>query len=213
MKEAKISTHVFEHWDRVVRQTELDGLDEEYIIEMCNVSKSKTGLPYNLWIDTAGESRGNQHTHTPRIKVLVNGEWIPLEVCDDPDIPESVRKTGVKDYPGLSIVKKYVKAYKKVLLAHYYEQIDDADALRLLRTLKDYKQSEIELNDIIDTTPVFLIQYQWLPDMLVYEINVLGESKKLVETRYAMSEYELFVELDKLKNFYQPETIKEVKSL
>ena len=210
MKELKVSTKIFEHWNRVVTQQELYDVDEEYILEMCNVSKQHTGLPYDLWIDTLGSRRGNEHSNSPRIKVRVDDTWIPLSVSDNPDIPQSVRSTGVKDYPGLSIVKKYVKAYKKILLAHYYSQISDREALNLLRTIKDCRKAELELSDLLDITKNFSIQYHWDTDWSLYEINVVDEDSSLVTTSYASTDYELLVELGELQRKYQVENIHKV---
>ena len=40
-----------------------------------NLHKSRTGLPYDLWIDDAGSERRVQHNQ-PRLKVRVKNEYV-----------------------------------------------------------------------------------------------------------------------------------------
>lgn len=87
--------------------------------EMANVSKEDTGLPYDLWIDSIGVDRKGKHS-SPRLKVQVNGKLIPVLISENPDIPDSLKRKGIKDFPHLSEVKKYIKAYLKVLLINQY---------------------------------------------------------------------------------------------
>ena len=110
--------------------------------EMANVSKEDTGLPYDFRIDSRGQDRG---VHAPRIKVRLQGKDVPITISDNPDIPESVKKAGTNDFPHLAEVKKYVKAYKEVLLAHYKHLISDKQALNLLSTIANSDNSRIQL--------------------------------------------------------------------
>lgn len=112
--------------------------DGEAAYEMANVSKSDTGIPYDLWIDSLGSDRGGKHG--PRVKVDVNGKWIPVTISEDPDLPKSVRKTGVKDFPHLAEVKEYIRAYCQVLLAHYHKKLTDKQVLMLLSTIEEAKK-------------------------------------------------------------------------
>lgn len=66
-----------------------EALGNSAAFEMANVSKDDTGLPYDLWIDSAGDSR---RKHGPRVKVQVNNTFIPLIISDNPDIPKSVKR-------------------------------------------------------------------------------------------------------------------------
>ena len=112
--------------------------------EMANVSKDDTGLPYNIWIDSLGKDRQNKHS-LPRIKVDVNGKLIPITIDDNPDIPESVKKTGTKDFARIAEVKKYIRAYKDVFLAHYNRQITDRQALNLLVDISKAEEGKIQI--------------------------------------------------------------------
>lgn len=185
-------------------------LNEDLLFEMANLEKRDTGLPYDIWIDSAGKSRSNSHSNTPRIKIDVNGDLIPVEISDNPDIPDSVKKQGVPNIPHFSEIKKYVKAYKKVFLAHYLNQISDKQALNLLGPIKLAPQSEISLSQIIDQTPNTIIKYRWDNKELLYIIEVYKDNSK-VDTLYALGEYNLFKYLGELKNKYQPIDIVEEK--
>lgn len=114
----------------------------ESAYEMANVSKDDTGLPYDFWIDSLGDKR---KSHGPRIKVRVDSKEIPVTISDNPDIPESVRKTGVNDFPHLAEIKKYIKAYKNILMAHYHHKISDREALNLLLGFDKAKEGETKI--------------------------------------------------------------------
>lgn len=116
--------------------------------EMANVSKDDTGLPYNIWIDSLGKDRQNKH-NSPRIKVDVNGKLIPVTIGDNPDIPESVKKTGTKDFACIAEVKKYIRAYKDVFLAHYNRQITDRQALNLLVDISKAEEGKIQIVKLV----------------------------------------------------------------
>ena len=115
--------------------------------EMANVSKDDTGLPYDFWIDSLGDKR---KSHGPRIKVRVDGKDIPVTISDNPDIPDSVRKKGIEDFPHLAEIKKYIKAYKEVLLAHYRHKITDKQTLILLSTIKNSDLSKIQIVKLLN---------------------------------------------------------------
>ena len=115
--------------------------------EMANVSKDDTGLPYDFWIASLGDKHKG---HGPRIKVRVDGKDIPVTISDNPDIPASVRKKGIEDFPHLAEIKKYIKAYKEVLLAHYKHKITDKQTLILLSTIKNSDLSKIQIVKLLN---------------------------------------------------------------
>lgn len=127
--------------DQVEREL-FEALGNSAAFEMANVSKDDTGLPYDLWIDSAGDSR---RKHGPRVKVQVNNTFIPLIISDNPDIPKSVKKNGVSDFPHLAEIQKYIRAYKEILLAHYRKQLSDKNTLLLLETIEKADTNKIKL--------------------------------------------------------------------
>ena len=109
----------------------LDRIDENYLCEMANLKKDETGLPYDIWLDTAGYSRTNKH-YSPRIKVVLdNRDMVPFLIDkDNPDIPDSVKKkAGITYFRGFKYVKEYIKEYYDILYDHYYMKISDREAL------------------------------------------------------------------------------------
>jgi len=127
--------------DQIEREL-FEALSNNVAFEMANVSKDDTGLPYDLWIDSAGDSR---RRHGPRVKVQVNNTFIPLIISDNPDIPKSVKKNGVSDFPYLAEIQKYIRAYKEILLAHYRKQLSDKNTLLLLETIEKADTNKIKL--------------------------------------------------------------------
>lgn len=100
---------------------------------MTMASKEDTGLPYDFWIYNKGaKAKGNSRAH---IIVQVFDNPIPILVSDEPDIAESAKQSGIKDFPYLTEIKEYVKAYAKILIAHYYDEITDKKVLTMLSTI------------------------------------------------------------------------------
>ena len=56
---------------------------------MANVSKDDTDLPYDLWIDSDGKNRKAGH-NSPRLKVDVDGDIIPVSIINDPQIERRI---------------------------------------------------------------------------------------------------------------------------
>lgn len=192
-------------FDGIFSEEDITNLNEELLLEMANLSYKRTGLPYDIWIDSEGVNRKNTH-YGPRIKVKVNGRFIPFEISEDPDIPDSVKNTGLTDFPYKNKIREYVIVYRKVLLAHYYKQIDDVDALNLLKTLRQASEAEIQLADIIDTRPNLRIEYQWDNEECLYRIDVMSDTR-IIKTSYAMDAFYLFKELTELQKEYTPSKI------
>ena len=189
-------------FDDVIILDEVNSINEDLLLEMANLSHRRTGLPYDLWIDPQSVNRNNNH-HEPRIKVNVDGKLIPFEISDNPDIPESVKRTGITDFPHKNKIKQYVIAYKKILLAHYYLKIDDVTALTLLKTIKYAPIAEENLEMYISETPNLRVEYRWDAEELLYVIEVKSD-RGLIETIYAMDNMYLSRELNLLRVKYGP---------
>lgn len=177
-----------------------EAMNEELLLEMANVWARDTGLPYDIWIDSRGKDRNNTH-NSPRIKVNVDGQLIPFEISEDPDIPESVKKTGLTDFKHKTQVKEYVKAYYKILLTHFNREISDKQALNLLGKIEDVRDAELRLEDMIDMRPNLRLEYEWDEQECLYKITALSDNG-ILETSVAISDFELFCELRKLQQKY-----------
>ena len=100
-------------------------LDESELMEMANVSTQDTGLPYSIWIDSAGKDRKTSH-NDPRIKVRVNGEFIPVSISKNPEILVE------RKFDHSAEVLKWVRKYYDVLIKHWNKELTDKQALNLL---------------------------------------------------------------------------------
>lgn len=92
---------------------------------MANVSKDDTGLPYDIWIDSEGKLRKVGH-NSPRIKVDVDGDRIPVSISQNPMILVD------KKIPKFNLIKNYVIKYFDVLIKHWNKELTDKQALNLL---------------------------------------------------------------------------------
>lgn len=100
-------------------------LNENQFFEMANVSKKDTGLPYNIWIDSAGASRNTKH-NIPRIKVDTGNDLIPVSISRSPEILVN------KKIPKFLEIQNYIIKYYDVLMSHWNKEITDKQALNLL---------------------------------------------------------------------------------
>lgn len=123
-------------------------LNEDLLFNMSSKQTRETGLPYNLWLDPIRKDQESDFYNSPRIKVEVDEKFIPMLIGDNPDIPDSIRSKCVTDFPHIDLIKKYVSAYKDVLLAHFYNKISDCEALNLLGTIKNAPKAQDKLKTI-----------------------------------------------------------------
>lgn len=100
-------------------------LDESELMEMANVSTQDTGLPYSIWIDSAGKDRKTSH-NDPHIKVKVDGKFIPVSISKNPQI------LARRNFEHSSEVLKWVCKYYDVLIKHWNKEFTDKQALNLL---------------------------------------------------------------------------------
>lgn len=183
----------------------METLNEDAIFEMTNIQAKRTGLPYDLWINSVGVDRGNEHSNTTRVKIRLEGNaFIPLEISDDPKIPESVLKVAGNDFiNNLPKIKKYIKSYKEILLAHYYKKIDDTQAGNLLSTLGRASDALYKLNKLIDKQRIGKATIYFDNLQLIYVIELFNSSDELLDTIYASDSKRLNIEVNNLKSVYK----------
>ena len=90
-----------------------------------NIPKSVTGLPHDIWIDDAGRERQVQH-NKPRLKVNVNGDFIPVSIEAEPRILVD------KKIPKFNKVSKWIQNYGDVLKHHWDGEINSNDFMDYL---------------------------------------------------------------------------------
>lgn len=72
--------------------------------EMANLRKQESGLPYDIWLDSAGCTRNTQH-NVMRIKVGVGDELIPVIITSQRDIrPLRPFRMEMRLFHGLLII-------------------------------------------------------------------------------------------------------------
>lgn len=179
-------------------------LNEDALFEMANIKAKRTGLPYDLWIDSMGIDRGNEHCYHPRIKIRLEGSiFIPIDISDDPKIPDSVLKVAGKDFiDNLPTIKKYIKAYRDVLLAHYYKKIDDTQAGNLLSTIGRASEALDNLNKLLDKQRISKAIFHWDDLQSLCVVDLFNSSNELLDTIYASDPKKLNQELNNLKLIY-----------
>lgn len=91
-----------------------------------NLHKSLTGLPYDLWIDGAGNERNVQH-NKPRLKVKVNGELIPVSMGAEPSILPKNKKI-----PKFGVVRNWIANNNPWLMRYWNREISHDDFIESL---------------------------------------------------------------------------------
>jgi hypothetical protein len=92
--------------------------------EIVNLNKQESGLPYDVWLDSIGSRRNEQHNN-PRINVDVNGDRIPVSISDN-----DVRIK--KPFRDSNVIKNWVVDNYDTLIKHWNGELTDRQALTLL---------------------------------------------------------------------------------
>lgn len=110
-----------------------DFLNEEMLFEMANFQTSDSGLPYNIWLDSAGKQRLVEHD-IPRLKIEIEPKnLVPFSVSKKPKCLLKHYDKHIKD-DGIS--KKIKKVYKwiiknyDILMMHWNGEISDFEAMK-----------------------------------------------------------------------------------
>ena len=194
--------------ERVFSLSEIDELNEDLLWEMSAVKPRRSGLPYKIWLDPMGVTRGNEHTFSPRLKVEVDGKLIPVEISDNPKIPASVLKHGTEEPEGFSEVKRYIKKYKDIFLAHFYGELDENEVLDFVGREDEADSFIVKFNNYKRPDDDVKITYHFDADEMVFVINVVMNGKP-VRTDYALSRDKLFKEANRLKKAFEASGIYE----
>lgn len=99
-------------------------MGNQNFFETANLTTEDSGLPYNVWLDSAGKDRNVEH-NTPRLKVEVDNEFIPMSISKD-DV------WSLKDFKKKSVMVKWIMDNYDVLIRHWNKELTDRQALNLL---------------------------------------------------------------------------------
>lgn len=111
--------------DPIVKRLMENRLDVANLYEMANIKKSRTGLPYDIWVDSAGSSRNIQH-NSPRLKIDVDGELIPFSISEHPEMLVD------KKIPHQTDLIKFIQDNNEIFMKHWNGEIDDGQIINYL---------------------------------------------------------------------------------
>lgn len=93
--------------------------------EMANLAMRESGLPYDIWLDSVGNRRNVPH-NALRIKVLVNGELIPVIIASKDNIKP------IKKFRKFAAIAEWASENYDILYKHWHGKLTDREALILL---------------------------------------------------------------------------------
>ena len=188
--------------ERIFSIQEIDRMNEDLLWEMAKIQPKTSGVPYKIWLDPMGVTRGNEHTFSPRLKVEVDGNFIPVEISGNPKIPDSTRRFMDKEPRNFNLVYEYIKAYKDIFLAHYFGEIDDKDVLSYIGTKDEAKENTVRFFSEKDKKPKIRVVYHFEPDEIIFSIKVVEDNGKVLMRDVALDRNELFKIANELKDTF-----------
>lgn len=93
--------------------------------EMANLRKQESGLPYDIWLDSAGYRRNTRH-NVMRIKVSIDNELIPVIIASQRDIRPQ------KHFKRENEIISWASDNYYTLFKHWNSELSDRQALNLL---------------------------------------------------------------------------------
>lgn len=103
-----------------------DSYDDEGF-EIATASAKRTGLPYDLWIDSVGKDR-NVSNNSPKVKVSSNGEQISLLIA----AKSKVLAGDEKKFRKLSEIMKFIEDNYEAFLFHWNKRWGDLEMLHYI---------------------------------------------------------------------------------
>lgn len=200
--------------DKLYTLKELRLLNEDLLFEQATIDKEDSKLPYTIWLDPAGKDRSNEHSGSPRVKITLpgTGEQVPITISEDPEVPKSVKKINNVKIPKFNEVREWIIAYRKILLAHYYRQINDDQATTLLKSIDKASEAEIKLGKYLGPKPKGYIEWFYDSSEGAYEAQVKDNEGNIITRSIELSRYSMWIEIQELENIYEIED-KNVKYL
>lgn len=93
--------------------------------EIANLRKQESGLPYDIWLDSAGYRRNTRH-NVMRIKVSIDNELIPVIIASQRDIRPQ------KHFKRENEIISWASDNYYTLFKHWNSELSDRQALNLL---------------------------------------------------------------------------------
>ena len=92
--------------------------------EMTNLRKQESGLPYDIWLDSAGYERNTPHS--VMIKIRIDDEFIPVIIASQRDIRPQ------KHFKRENEIISWASDNYDTLLKHWNGRLSDRQALNIL---------------------------------------------------------------------------------
>ena len=109
----------------------LNNLKDLYV--MANFDIKDSGLPYNIWFDEAQHFRKGKH-NTPRVKVQVNDNLIPVSISTKPKIllKGSSLSEAEKEFHGKNEIFEFISKNYGLIISHWNGEITTKTLLNSL---------------------------------------------------------------------------------
>lgn len=120
---------------------QLNNLEEDYLVEMANLSPKRTGLSVTIWSDNNGINRNVAHNE-PRVKIGKNNYWVVVTIASDPVIKAQSANIKKSEMEQIMLGIEYVSRNYDLFLKHFIssnEEFDDQDLMDALRQRGEYK--------------------------------------------------------------------------
>ena len=120
---------------------QLNTLEEDYLVEMANLSPKRTGLSVTIWSDNNGINRNVAHNE-PRVKIGKNNYWVVVTIASDPVIKAQSANIKKWEMEQIMLGIEYVSRNYDLFLKHFIssnEEFDDQDLMDALRQRGEYK--------------------------------------------------------------------------
>ena len=93
--------------------------------EMANLRKQESGLPYDIWLDSAGYKRNTPHS-VMRVTVNIDNKFIPVIIASQRDIRPQ------KHFKRENEIISWASDNYYTLFKHWNSELSDRQALNLL---------------------------------------------------------------------------------
>lgn len=98
---------------------------EHTCFEMANLRKQESGLPYDIWLDSAGCKR-NTHHNVMRIKVGIDSELVSVIIASQRDI------RPLRHFKRENEIISWASDNYYTLFKHWNCELSDRQALNIL---------------------------------------------------------------------------------
>lgn len=103
--------------------------------EMANLTRQKSGQPFDIWIDSLGKSRNTKHSE-PRLKATNNGVTIIAGFKNGEYSNFQTAKDKIRQFGSNKELEEYLNIMKPAIELHWEGLIDDGDFINIAFLVK-----------------------------------------------------------------------------